>query len=237
MGGFELSAYACQELDETGFTVVPGPVATTDLARLAAAYDAVINSAEPEDVRVGSSTTRVRDFVNRGPEFDGLYLHPPVLKACCRTIKEPFRLSTMHARTLRAGMPAQNLHVDFQRDAHGWTMVGFIFMVDEFRDDNGATRFVPGSHLWSEVPPDLVLGDLNPDYPGQVLACGPAGSMIIFNGSVWHGHTANSCHEPRRSIQGAYIRRDGESGENLPARMLPETLVRIGKLAKYLLAV
>jgi hypothetical protein len=237
MCGFELSAYACQELDEAGFTVVPGPAATTDLARLAAAYDAAINSAEPEDVRVGSSTTRVRDFVNRGPEFDGLYLHPPVLKACCRIIKEPFRLSTIHARTLRADLPAQNLHVDFERDAHGWTMVGFIFMVDEFRDDNGATRFVPGSHLWSAVPPDLVLGDLNADYPGQALACGPAGSMIIFNGSVWHGHTANSRREPRRSIQGAYIRRDAESGENLPARMLPETLARIGQLAKYLLAV
>jgi ectoine hydroxylase-related dioxygenase (phytanoyl-CoA dioxygenase family) len=237
MDGFELSAYACQELDEAGFTVVPGPVPTTDLARLAAAYDAVINSAEAEDVRVGSSTTRVRDFVNRGPEFDGLYLHPPVLKACCRIIKEPFRLSTIHARTLRAGLPAQNLHVDFERDAHGWTMVGFIFMVDEFRDDNGATRFVPGSHLWSAVPPDLVLGDLKTDYPGQAVACGPAGSMIIFNGSVWHGHTANSRREPRRSIQGAYIRRDAESGENLPARMLPETLSRIGQLAKYLLAV
>ena len=24
-------------------------------------------------------------------------------------------------------------------------MVGFIFMVDEFRRDNGATRFVPGA--------------------------------------------------------------------------------------------
>jgi ectoine hydroxylase-related dioxygenase (phytanoyl-CoA dioxygenase family) len=94
----------------------------------------------------------------------------------------------MHARTLRPGLPAQNLHVDFGRDCHGWTMVGFIFMVDEFRNDNGATRFVPGSHLWSAVPPDL-LGGLKADYPGQVLACGPAGSMIVFNGSVWHGHT------------------------------------------------
>jgi len=77
-----------------------------------------------------------------------LYLHPPVLKACCRVINEPFRLST------RPGLPAQNLDVDVERDAHGWTMVGFLFMVDEFRDDNGATRFVPGSHLWSAVPPE-----------------------------------------------------------------------------------
>jgi len=116
-------------------------------------------------------------------------------------------------------------------------MVGFIFMVDEFRTDNGATRFVPGSHLWSVVPPELALGEFKADYPGQVLACGPAGSMIVFNGSVWHGHTVNRVNKPRRSIQGAYIRRGAESGENLLRRVLPETLSRIGPLAKYLLAV
>ncbi len=127
--------------------------------------------------------------------------------------------------------------VDFERDADGWTMVGFIFMVDEFRSDNGATRFVPGSHLWTEVPPEFALGEFRADYPGQVLACGPAGSMIVFNGSVWHGHTVNRGSEPRWSIQGAYIRRSTGSGENLPARMLPETLSRIGPLARYLLAI
>ncbi|MDQ6677294.1 MAG: phytanoyl-CoA dioxygenase family protein [Acidobacteriota bacterium] len=236
MDGFELSAGASDELDGAGFTIVPGPVPTGDLAQLAAAYDTAVGSAAPDDVKVASSTTRVSDFVNRGPEFDGLYLHPPVLKACCRIINEPFRLSTMHARTLRPRLPAQNLHVDFERDSRGWTMVGFIFMVDEFRNDNGATRFVPGSHLWSTVPPTL-LGGLKTEYPGQILACGPAGSMIVFNGSVWHGHTVNRSDEARRSIQGAYIRREAGSGANLPARMLPDTLSRISPLAKYLLAV
>jgi ectoine hydroxylase-related dioxygenase (phytanoyl-CoA dioxygenase family) len=236
MNGFELPAGSHRELDEAGFTIIPGPVPTEDLARLGAAYDAAITSAVPDDIKVGSSTTRVRDFVNRGPEFDALYLHPPVLKACCHIINAPFRLSTMHARTLQPRLPAQNLHVDFERDHHGWTMVGFIFMVDEFRNDNGATRFVPGSHLWSTIPPDL-LGDLKADYPGQVQACGRAGSMVVFNGSVWHGHTVNRSGEPRRSIQGAYIRRDAESGENLPARMLSETLSRLSPLAKHLLAV
>jgi ectoine hydroxylase-related dioxygenase (phytanoyl-CoA dioxygenase family) len=235
MDGFELPAGARQELDDAGFTVIPGPVPTDELGRLGAAYDAAITRAAPGDVKVGSSTTRVRDFVNRGPEFEALYLHPPVLKACCRIIDEPFRLSTMHARTLRPDAPAQDLHVDFERDSHGWTMAGFIFMVDEFRNDNGATRFVPGSHLWPAVPTDL-LGDLKADYPGQVLACGPAGSMIVFNGSVWHGHTVNRSGQPRRSIQGAYVRRGAESGENLPARLLPATLSRIGPLAQYLLA-
>jgi len=229
-----LSDSACQELDEAGLTIIAGPVPADSLAQLAAAYDAAFQSAAPDDVKVASSTTRVNDFVNRGPEFDCLYLHPPVLKACCRILDEPFRLSTMHARTLRSKLPAQNLHLDYERDSHGWTMVGFIFMVDEFRNDNGATRFVPGSHLWA-APPRGLLDNPKADYPGQVLGCGPAGSMIVFNGSVWHGHTVNRSDQPRRSIQGAYIRRNAPSGIDLPARMQPETLSRICPLAKYVL--
>jgi ectoine hydroxylase-related dioxygenase (phytanoyl-CoA dioxygenase family) len=126
--------------------------------------------------------------------------------------------------------------VDFERDTDGWTMIGFILMVDEFRSDNGATRFIPGSHNWLTVP-DKLKNDPRADYESQILACGPAGSIIIFNGSVWHGHAANSSDEPRRSIQGAYIRREAGSGENLPERMRPDTLARISPLAKYVLAV
>ena len=62
-------------------------------------------------------------------------------------------------------------------------MVGFILMVDEFRTDNGATRFVPGSHVWPTIPDDCTQ-DTSADYEGEVLACGPAGSVIVYNGSV-----------------------------------------------------
>jgi len=115
-------------------------------------------------------------------------------------------------------------------------MVGFIFMVDEFRRDNGATRFVPGSHRWPHAPSD-VMQDATAHYEGQVSACGPEGSVVIYNGSVCHGHGVNQTNEPRRSIQGAYIRRDDKQGTNQAARMRPETLARIGGLAKYLLNV
>jgi ectoine hydroxylase-related dioxygenase (phytanoyl-CoA dioxygenase family) len=138
------------------------------------------------------------------------------------------------ALTLEPGAPTQDLHVDFKRDADGWPMVGFILMVDEFRGDNGATRFVPGSHAAFAVPGDVVE-DVMADCEGQVLACGPAGSIILYNGSVWHGHTANRSAQPRRSLQGAFIRREARSAINQAARIRPETLGRIGDLAKYLL--
>jgi ectoine hydroxylase-related dioxygenase (phytanoyl-CoA dioxygenase family) len=232
----ELTKDAAQQLHEVGFVIITGPVAPSNLAQLAAAYDAAVSVANPSDVSIGSTTTRVHDFVNRGPEFDELYVYQPVLEACCRIIGQPFKLSTMLARTLRPCSQAQGLHVDFKRDSDGWPMVGFIFMVDEFRCDNGATRFMPGSHRWSTIPGDLINDDMANDE-GQVQACGPAGSVIIYNGSVWHGHGANDSGEPRRSIQGAYIRREAQAGIDLPARMRPETLARVSPLAKYLLAV
>jgi ectoine hydroxylase-related dioxygenase (phytanoyl-CoA dioxygenase family) len=234
--GCQLSAGAIQDLRDVGFVVIPGPIAPDRLSHLAAAYDAAIASANPEDVKVGSTSTRVRDFVNRGSEFDELYTYRPILEACRHIIGRTFRLSTMHARTVHPRSEAQALHVDFERDREGWTMIGFIFMVDEFRRDKGATRFIPGSHRWSTVPDELKR-DHRADYENQVVACGPAGSLIVFNGSVWHGHTANLSDEPRRSIQGAYIRREAPSGENLPGRMRPDTLARVGSLAKYVLAV
>jgi len=232
----ELPAGAVQNLHDAGFVVIPGPVPLDRLAQFADAYDSAVVCAAADDVSEGSSTTRVNDFVNRGPEFDGLYVYQPVLEACCRIIGQPFKLSTMHARTVRPYSPAQNLHVDFGREGDGWPMVGFIMMVDEFRIDNGATRFVPGSHKWSAIPTDFPQ-DTSADYDGQVLAFGPAGSVIVYNGSVWHGHTANRAGEPRRSIQGAYIRRDAEAAVNQAARVRPETLGRIGHLARFVLAV
>lgn len=106
-------------------------------------------------------------------------------------------------------------------------------MIDEFRPDNGATCFLPGSHE-SVIDPEEAAS-----IPSERLvpACGPAGSVLIFNGSVWHGHGANTTGQPRRSIQGAYIRRDAKPAIDFASRMTVETLGRIGPLARYVLVV
>jgi len=225
---------AAQELDESGFVVLPGPVPAEQVHRLARAYDAAAASAAANDVRQGSTTTRVTDFVNRGAAFDKVYIFPPVLDACCRIIGRSFKLSSLHARTVRPCSPAQALHVDVQRGSADWPLVGFILMVDEFRTDNGATRFVPGSHR-ALCAPGEVMPDPGADHEDQVLACGPAGSLLLFNGSTWHGHSANTSVTPRRSLQGAFIPRDGRAGTDFAARTRPETGERLGPLARYVL--
>jgi hypothetical protein len=83
---------------------------------LSEAYDHAVVTADAADVRVASST-RVTDFVNRAAEFDGIYVFPPLLAACCSIIGQPFKLSGTRARTLEPGAPAEALHVD---EANGW---------------------------------------------------------------------------------------------------------------------
>jgi Phytanoyl-CoA dioxygenase (PhyH) len=224
------------ELHDRGFVVLRNAVPSEDVKRWADAYDVAVSSAADADIRVGSTTTRVSDFVNRGEQFDALYVFPPLLDGCRHVIGGPFRLSSLHARTLRPRTPAQELHVDVRRNSADWPLVGFIFMIDEFRPDNGATRFVPSSHRWSTAPGD-VISDLLADHDGQMLACGPAGSLIVFNGSTWHGATANTTDEPRRSLQGAFIPRDGRAATDFAANMLPDTRARLSAVARYVLAI
>ena len=126
-------------------------------------------------------------------------------------------------------------HSDRILAAANWPLLGFILMVDDFRPENGATRFVPGSHQWLSAPEDAI-SDLRADYEGQVLACGPSGSLLIFNGSAWHDHSPNTSDQPRRSLQGAFIPRDGQSGCDFTARMQPETRARLSPIAQYVLA-
>lgn len=235
--GRQLSTDSLKDLQEVGFIVLPGVVEIGDLPQLAAAYDSVVESASSDDKKIGSLTTRVNDFVNRGHDFDALYIHQPLLDICTCVINQPFKLSSLHARTLRPKSQAQGLHVDFKSNEERFPLVGFIFMVDEFRDDNGATGFVPGSHKWSVTPNEITNENLA-DYENQIqTACGQAGSLIVFNGSVWHGHMANLTDAPRRSIQGAFIPRDAQSAIDFKSRMRSETLARISPFAKYLLAI
>lgn len=234
--GCELPERELRELLDSGFVVIPGPLTSDQLAQLSRAYDFALAGAVPSDLSIGNENTRVHDFVNRGAEFDDLYVYRPVLEACCRVIGQPFKLSSLLARSVHPHSQAQTLHVDCRADTNGWPMVGFILMVDDFRGDNGATRFVPGSHKWPTSSCDLVR-DSATEHEDEVVACGIAGSVIIYHGSVWHGHSANRSGEPRRSLQGAYIPRDAKPWADWSTRLLPETRARIGPLAKYLLAV
>jgi len=60
--------------------------------------------------------------------------------------------------------------------------------------------------------------------------------MIIFNGAIWHGHSANVTPEPRRSIQGYFVRRSAPSGFDFRNRLPRAASSRLSPLARYLMA-
>ena len=116
-------------------------------------------------------------------------------------------------------------------------MLGFIVMLDEFRSDNGATRFVPGSHR-AETPANAREGNHRPDDGSQVLACGEAGSVIVYLGSTWHGYSANRSTEPRAArFRAAYVPRDATAAVEWRSRMNPETLGRLSPAARHVLGI
>ena len=223
------------ELQAQGFCVLPSLVPTTQLARVAAAYDRAFGEATAPDLKTSSTggNKRLSDFVSRGAEFDELYVLEPVLAACVDTFGPHFKLSSFHGRTVLPGAAAQALHVDVRPDEDAWPLLGFIVMVDEFRDDNGATRFVPGSHHTEAS--DARAGNQRPDDGAHVLACGPAGSVIVYFGTTWHGYSANRSMSARRSIQGAYVPRSGTAAVQWQSRLSAETLSRLSHSARRVL--
>jgi len=182
-----------------GFVVLPGPFGA-DLADAIAAARAAIADAQPGDVREGSTTLRVNGMIERAPSLRALLDYPPLREAARTVCGQGFRPSSFHARGVGPGAAPQKLHQDVRNGAEGWPLTGFIWMIDAFTTANGATRFVPGSASLESLPNSQLI-----HHPGEVQACGAAGSLIVYNGSVWHGHGRNGTTEWRWSVQGAFV--------------------------------
>lgn len=202
-------------LPEKGFAVIPGPFRASDLKAAIGAYDHAVATARPEDCKEGSTSTRVNALLGRAPELAAILTHQPLLDAAAALIGGPFKLSAFHARSIRPGASAQALHQDVAPGEDGWPLLGFIFMIDPFQVENGATHFLPGSADLRELPEE-------PPPSGLEHACGPAGSLLLFDGSVWHGHNANITAHWRRSVQGALIPKGATAAVDHRSYLRPE---------------
>ena len=69
-----------------------------------------------------------------------------------------------------------------------------MWMLDDFTEENGATRVVPGSHLWDGQPEQRKV------YPGEVQATGTAGTVVVFDSRLFHAGGANRSAAPRRGL-------------------------------------
>ena len=92
-------------------------------------------------------------------------------------------------------------HRDFPRHLNGYVAsVNVFFAIDEFRADNGATFVVPGSHQKAEAPKPEYIRD------HAVPALCPAGSMLVFDSTLWHAAGRNVSGRDRLAINHQFTR-------------------------------
>lgn len=92
-------------------------------------------------------------------------------------------------------------HQDFPRYLNGYlASINLFFAIDEFREDNGATIVVPGTHQRPGRPPDTYL-----EANKLPVVC-PAGSMLVFDSTLWHAAGANVSGKDRLAINHQFTR-------------------------------
>ncbi|KAL1966010.1 hypothetical protein VTN77DRAFT_4950 [Rasamsonia byssochlamydoides] len=101
--------------------------------------------------------------------------------------------------------------------------------IDDFTADNGATRMVPGSHLWDSKR--------RPTMEESIPMVCPAGSVIYFLGTTWHCGGPNTTDKPRRAATVQYCQPFIRPVENqflaVDPRRLPQIPDRIVAMMGY----
>ena len=140
----------------------------------------------------GFSTRRIYALFAKTRAFDGPATHPLVL-GVADAILGPHQLSAPVGIEIGPGETAQNLHCDDTiypiARPHDEVVLNSMWALDDFTEANGATRLVPGSHRWVDERPD--------EETPVIVAEMPAGSVLFFPGSLYHGGGANRTDRTR----------------------------------------
>ena len=198
-----------EALDRDGYVVLAGVIDADWLERLRSAFERA-RCKEGKTAGIKESGTRhIDDLVNRDAAFDGVYTHPRILAAVYHVLGCPFRAGQMNGREPLPGYGAQGLHADWTARVRGepFRIVTTIWLLDDFTSDNGATRVVPGTHRLL-TPPPKSLADPASRHPDQKIINAKAGSVLVFNGHLWHSGTRNETTLPRRVLQCLFVGRD-----------------------------
>jgi len=199
--GVRLSANACSEGEPAVYTVVDGPrkLPSEHLLELQQSGYTVVENILPSD-----SVSALKDVLYREGQSAALTLTPivarlvahPVAAYLFRGYVGDVHLGHQPLVTMR---PGQNSGGRWHTD-HGAALiegrpqgVQFNVCVDEFREDNAATQFLPGSHASGRGIPDewnsanhLKGGHGNGVHPDVRHMLAPAGAGIIYDARTWH---------------------------------------------------
>jgi ectoine hydroxylase-related dioxygenase (phytanoyl-CoA dioxygenase family) len=182
----------------------------------------------------GAATTRVYNLLAHGPLWQKVPVHPDVLAVIEGVLDDGCLISSLSSIAIAPGEIAQPIHADDQLQPiakpHPPTVCNSMWALTDFTEANGATRIVPGSHLYDHSPP---YGEPQESIPAEMAA----GSVLVWPGSLWHGGGANTADTTRVGIAMNYcagwIRQQENQQLGLPVELVQTFEPRLRELCGY----
>lgn len=218
-------------LDREGWVILPGLLSPEKLADLRAGMDE-LHKVTPfgRSPFEGENAQRIYGLMGKMPAVWELAAHLDVLAVVEGHLNDQIQLSSAAFYSLFPGQAAQVLHEDdtYYRTGKPFPpiSVSVAWPIDDYREDNGATIVMPRSHK----QPDYH----NPGLP-TTRAVTPAGSAILWDGSLWHAGGANNSDAIRRSIILTYNRGWLRQQENLYLSVPRDTVRRMPRVVQRLI--
>jgi ectoine hydroxylase-related dioxygenase (phytanoyl-CoA dioxygenase family) len=181
----------------------------------------------------GHRTVRIYNLLAHGAVFAQIPTHAAVLPIVEGVLDAGCLISSLSSIAIDPGEIAQPIHADDMviplDKPHRPIVCNSMWALTDFTEANGATRLVPGSHL----KPNQQYGG---DY-GSVAAEMPKGSVLVWDGSLWHGGGANSTGERRTGVAmnycAGFIRQQENQQLGLPADLVRGFPPRLQELVGY----
>jgi ectoine hydroxylase-related dioxygenase (phytanoyl-CoA dioxygenase family) len=187
-------------LNQDGYVILTGLLTPEECEDLRAELTPLLGQTG-RNAFEGHHTQRIYSVLDKTRAVDRLVDHPRVLALLDQLLLPNYLLSQLQIINIRPGEDHQLLHPDdgiypVARPRPALS-AATVWAIDEFTEDNGATVLIPGSHRW----PD---GRIPTDADPRRSAVMPAGSCVLFLGTLWHGGGANRSAAPRLAATAQY---------------------------------
>ena len=223
-----------QRLMDDGYVIVTGMMSADDVQAARTDLDRVLRATPTgRNPFEGYSTQRIYALFAKTRLFDRAATDPLLLGVLDEVLGH-YQLSAPVGIRIGPGEAAQILHRDDSvypvPEPHPPLVVNTMWPLDEFTAENGATRFIPGSHTW---PPGRRP---EPDDPVAQAVMSP-GSAMFYLGSLWHGGGANQTAQPRLGVileyAAGWLRQQENNVLAVPRSVVRELPERLQELLGY----
>jgi ectoine hydroxylase-related dioxygenase (phytanoyl-CoA dioxygenase family) len=190
-------------LDREGYAVIESAVKPSDLETIRAAVQPLFaRTPLGRNAFEGRRTRRIYSLLAKTRSTDSL-ASGEFLHALARGVLGHHQISAHVAVQVDPGSAAQELHTDDQvypvARPHDEFVLSALWALDGLDSDAGTTVVIPGSHRWE----DRTLNAA--DRAGAIAVPVPAGALLLYRGSLWHGVGRNESTDAVSFIHSEFI--------------------------------